>query len=298
VTLQDFIDELSEPDIGTLFIHTHGRSTGLGIEYYSQTGEGRRARDSVYFYYTHREEDPIDSAYIYRGESPAGPSISINDRGVRHYNDSLYKSIVFVQSCNSAGLNDDWDALAALGYTGHTCGSWATTRFFRRIGGLIDRGPDSTNLRREVGDAAHGLYYACGIDTAWLVLRRNATNDYVVISPIVIDHYPKHLGTFVPGQDGYVLFDCEMDLEHILAKNVIGMTGVNAELSNVEWQNPYAIKFTLPQAIPGEQEYCLLGFQVDPDSARSRHNMSKLDGNSNPDRRNGENENTKYLDFA
>jgi hypothetical protein len=108
--------------------------------------------------------------------------------------------------------------------------------------------------------------------------------DSVVLSPMVIDHYPKHLGSFIPGEDGYVVFDCEMDLEHVAAANVVGMSGTGAELTGVTWANPYAIKFTLPEAVPGHDELCFLGFRVNPDSARSRHNKSKLDGNSNPGR--------------
>jgi len=154
------------------------------------------------------------------------------------------------------------------------------------MNGSVDRGPDSTDLKREVGDAAAGICYNYVYEgepfTTCTKVRRNGNNTKVVLSPIVIDHYPKHLGSFVPGEDGYVVFDCEMDLEHVAAANVIGMTGTSAELTNVGWESPYAIKFTLPEGIPGEDEYCLLGFQVDPDSARSRHNKSKLDGNNYP----------------
>jgi len=320
-----FLAEMDSANIGLLYIHTHGYAgdpstrpptpPAIDFEYYSTV----EACTSAYYDYLRSGFDPDHLSLGQTVPNPAqSPSdtipfygIGLSPAGIDFYCNNLGGTMVYVDACHSYKVNGAWGALVALGkdtisgstpdtfltFAGPITSIDGTDRFFGFMTGLLARPVswDSLTARREAHQAAPFSF------TKWVHVTADSGDttrdtiythlicqgDSVVLSPLVIDHHPSTLGTFIPGENGFVVFDCEMDYEHVAAKNVVGMTGTTAELTNVGWESPYAIKFTLPELIPGNDQYCVLGFQVDPDSARSRHNKSKLDGNSNPDNRNG-----------
>lgn len=133
-------------------------------------------------------------------------------------------------------------------------------------------------------------------DSVRLVLTRNFDQDRVVLSPIVLNHWPRSMDWFEPGTWGWVHFDCIMDTT-VNPKTVVRTTGVDVAISEAEWWTPHGIKFLIPE-IPDLQQHCFVGFQVDPNLARSKHNHSMLDGNTNPGRRNGVSPNGDYYNWT
>jgi hypothetical protein len=122
-------------DIGVFFISSHGTEEGDGIavEYYELTTAGQNARDAKYLYYIN--ELGIPEEYIYTGQSESGYSIGVTDVGIYQWQVSVSEAIVHAQACYSSGLNDDWGALAALGYNDVITLPAGADTFFQRLNG-------------------------------------------------------------------------------------------------------------------------------------------------------------------
>ena len=303
-----FIEEMQYTNIGLLYLHTHGfpgsdtTQPGIVLEFYQNDSAWSAAFgayidsgycDSLLFTgVTVPDSVPPSDTIKYYG-------IGLSSYGIDYYCNNLEESLVYIDACHSSTFDTAWEALAAIGYADFGVVNPdtilvisedmdLTDSFFAMITGLYERlFWTNSNKYREVNDAANQCKKLANIGNEIVLTQLVCTGEKVVLSPIVIDHYPRTMQEFEPGTEGYVIFDCEMDYENVAAQHVVELVGISPELTGVTWNSPYAIKFTLPTILPGYYEPCVIGFQVDPDSARSRHNKSKLDGNYNPYDKNG-----------
>ena len=270
ITLQDFIDEMTYTDIGVFYFDTHAGLGLISVECYEFSPQGLAECQSAQTDYI---ASGIDASYITIGVngSNAAYSICVTPAGLQHWCTHLDQSIVYVKACESSGLNQDWKALIALGYDTEISGYAGADRFFKRMDGILDRGPDNSNSNRSILDAMKGIQH--------LVASGNRN---VVISPIVLDHQPENYGLVTEGQTGYVNFDCEMDISSD-ASSVVFVTGNVGQLQNVTWVNNHRIEYTVTNLVP----FSHIDFRVDAQAALSAYNQKSLDGNCNPDQHNG-----------
>lgn len=267
VTLTDFINEMQAGNIGIMYFDSHGGSDNISVEFFEKTPLGLAEAQSRYDQYI---SDPdINSSYIGIYQSSSGYSIGITDSGLDYWCTNLGGTLVYAKACHSSGLNDNWDALVALGYDETISGYAGNDTFWERMDGTRDRGPENTE--RSVDDARDGI--------AHLVPDGNLN---VVLSPVVLSHQPEDYGLVEEGQAGFVEFDCEMD-QTVPANEVVTISGTIGTLTNVHWANNHRIEFTVTNL----EEFATIDFNVQADKAVSEHNGSELDGNTNPNETDG-----------
>ncbi len=277
VTLNDFISEMSSTDIGLFFIHSHGGTTCIAIESFPETPEGMTERDSRFDDYI---TSGINSSYISKASTENSYCICLSSSGINHWCSNLDNSIVYAKGCHTSGLNSNWNSLVALGYDETISGLAGVDDFFKRMDGTKDRGP--LNTRRSVNEAHAGIDHLVATG-----------NDNVVLSPIVLNHEPKNKKLVEEGQVGFVEFDCEMDTSKP-ANIVVSITGTVGQLSNISWVNNHRIEFTVSNLV----EFSNVDFKVNASNAISEHNSSKLDGNNNPNQKNGVGPNGDFYNWT
>lgn len=195
VTLLDYIEIMQYQDLGIFAYATHGNDTMISIEYYEYSQQGFRARDSVYFYYIDTLQINPNFLYTWNTED-YGYFIGITCEGIQNWNSNLAnKTMVYAHSCTSIGLDNCWNALVVVSWTDWIPRYIEPIVFWERMAGTRNRGPNQTNLRREVGDAAEGICYRFPyqeevIETCMHV-HRGTGSPLVVLSPIVIRHCPE-----------------------------------------------------------------------------------------------------------
>jgi len=299
VTLTDFINEMQTSDIGIIYFESHGGDDNIGVEFFENTQNGLAEAGAKYNQYL---SDPgIDPSYIDIYGSSSGYCIGITDNGLAHWCTNLSEAIVYTKACHSSGLNDNWNALVAIGYDEeepfHRYAG--TDEFWQRMDGSKDRGPGNT--RRSVSNAVDGItgwfiypfHYRRWRLTPYVNTNTNPFGTNVVLSPVVLSHQPESSGLVEEGQIGFVEFDCEMDTT-IPENEIIEITGTIGELNNVHWTNNHRIEFTVTNL----EEFATAEFRVHADKAISAHNGSQLDGNNNPNGTDGEGPNGDFYNWS
>jgi hypothetical protein len=133
VTCSTYIKAMTEGDWGVFIFQSHGSASGIAAEFYEDTDSGEIARDAAYQSYL---DAGIPESFIYKGHTDsAGFSIGITPAGIRHFQNQVSGTIVFALACHSAGLNDDWGALVALGYNDVITLPAGADTFFQRLNG-------------------------------------------------------------------------------------------------------------------------------------------------------------------
>jgi hypothetical protein len=274
ITLLDYRSIMGAGDIGVFFISSHGTDEGDGIavEYYDTTEAGRAARDSIYFYYIDTLGIPEEE--IYTGRNPSGNSIGVTDSGIAQWHGSVDEAIVHAQGCHSAGLNDDWGALVAIGYDNTIPSNFGggVLTFWKRMCGLLDRGEGNTS--RSVGDAAEGIQGQYSGHT-WHMVVTGEEN--VVMAPIIIDYQPEMNTLIGVNCQGYIEFDCGMNT-NFPADEVITISEDEGALANVTWSNDHRIDFEIAEI----ESTGVIHLIVHQDKAVSAQNGAELDGNQYP----------------
>jgi len=278
-TFERLVQAIEDPAIGVLFVHCHSNASVITIEYYDDTPDGLAARDASLQEYR-------DAGYtdLTAGADHGAYYIRISDTQLAQLTSSEDShtdgAIVYAKGCNTAGLNDDWNALAAIGYNETISGLAGTDVFWERMDGARDRGPG--NLRRSVDNAGDGIAHLVGY-----------IGEYVVLAPVIVDHFPQAAGLAENGDVGYVEFDCEMDTS-TPANEVVQVSGSMGTLSNVHWSNNHRIEFT----VTGLDPLGNISFRVSADRAVSAHNEAHLDGNTNPPGKNGVGPNNDFYTWT
>ncbi|MCP4634630.1 MAG: hypothetical protein GY855_17005, partial [candidate division Zixibacteria bacterium] len=196
VTLTDYLNAMSENEIGIFFFHSHGSPGGIGVEYYEYTLAGETARDYAWNYYVNTLNIP--SAYLSRGSvQNVAYDIGITTAGIEYWQTHgapLSEAIVHAKACYSSTLADKWGALTALGKVGEN-NEVSDILVWQRMNG--NEGIE----KRSVGEAAEGIEH--------LIVYGN---EDVVLSPVVKNHAPWHEECIYEGLDGFIEFDCEMNV--------------------------------------------------------------------------------------
>jgi hypothetical protein len=272
--LQHLIQEMQSTDIGILFICSFGCESGspcIAIEFYTDED----ARDNVLnTYRAQHGEAYFDDRYVVTSEGDTLYAIVLTYDGVDYFCNNLNGALVFADACRASLLNPAWGALTALGWNCVVYNlSGPPTSFFERMCGQHDRG--AGNYCREAHDAAALTTSSCyPPGTAHLVCE----GANVVLSPIVLEHYPGYYFESWPIYFGSIVFDCVMD-EHEPASDLIQITGPQGiQIQDVYWQNNHELRYEFEPIFPE----CWIDFAVNPEFAKSLGNESQLDGNTNP----------------
>jgi hypothetical protein len=268
--LEAFLILMELTDIGILYINSHGNAYGISFEFHANVA----SRDEAYRYYIETLQIPEE----FMTTGTAGPfyTIGLTCEGIQHYCTNLTGALVFADACYSAALNPAWGAKIALGWDGPiSILSCEQDNFFLRMLGHQDRAAGNTNYCREAHDAASLTHFH---DTHLICYQPPGEEIDIVLSPIILEHRPGYYYQFELFYVASLKFDCIM-YPHEPASEVIQITGPpNIQVQDVYWVSDHELRCEFEPIRPE----CWIDFTVDPAKARSFHNESQLDGNTDP----------------
>jgi len=300
VGLTQFAESMSDTSLGVFYICTHADSlgSGMGVEYYAHTPEGRDcALDAWLWYLSHGYGPGMINVIDMRNPGDSAYVIVLTWVGLDSLCTNLTQTLVYFFGCHSYLLAEHWHAMTYVGFTNFVPADFrGDSLFWQRMDGAADNYESPTGYvnQRRVSQALIGIFAQLpDSNYSWLDFNGNGN---VVVSPAVSGHAPWHYDLI--GQNGYVEFDCELRTDPD-AEDVVMLTGVCSNGPHLErpyWPqaNNHRINFTIPDL----DTFCWADFLVDPAHVMSLYNGIHLDGNTNPPNRNSTGPNGDFYNWT
>lgn len=285
---KDLISKNSEK-LGVLIISSHGGENSLSVEPFAS----EKARDAQYDAY-------VKAGYgkdeISKTENEDAFAISVTDKFIQKYR-NVGQALVFISACKGATLADDFTDAKGLGQPasqlarvasgGTTDAKWVAysdyaARFLAALDGRTypkkdeaDRIPQrAVKAAVDAGNAISGKSPLEAFRVEFNLTGNGATT----LSPVVQDGC---MGPLKKGDTVTFTFDTNCDTTVVPKVEAAGVT-LGAPAWKKDSGSVLEVPVTGPDAATGTFKITLKG-----DSVKAGKNTSRLDGNSNPDGKNG-----------